>query len=298
VVLDLESDAAATGIHINQTYEADPEVAKWLTNRDFRRALSLGIDRDQLNESFFVGMGTPGSLAPAADAPDSPGPEWRTKWSVLDIKQANELLDKIGLTQKDSEGFRLRTDGKGRLRIELGTVGAAFLPWTQQMEMVAQHWKKIGIQADVKEQERSLADTNARSNLHQTRIWGAGNADIFLWPRHDLPSDTNEPFSGTLYATWFATNGAQGKQPTDPDLLKAYEILRAGAGVDTAERNKLAAELKKLVVDNQWVIGTVGFRPQLRIISNRLGNVPERLVWRSRNRTPGSTHPSTYFFKS
>jgi peptide/nickel transport system substrate-binding protein len=243
-------------------------------------------------------MGVPGSLAPEVDAPDSPGPEWRTKWSTLDVNQANELLDKIGLDKKDSEGYRLRTDGKGRLRIELGTVGAAFLPWTQMMEMVAQQWKRIGIQADVKEQERSLADTTVRSNLHQTRIWGAGSEDIYLWPRHDLPTEPNEPFSGTLYATWYASGGTAGKKPEDPDLLKAYDLLRQGAGVESAERMKLAAEIKKLVVDNQWVIGTVGFTPNLRIISNRMGNVPDRLAWRARNRTPGSTHPSTYFFKS
>ena len=44
--------------------------------------------------------------------PYSPGPEWRKKWSTLDVKQANALLDKIGLTKKDGEGFRLRTDGR------------------------------------------------------------------------------------------------------------------------------------------------------------------------------------------
>ena len=57
--------------------------------------------------------------------PYSPGKEWRKKWSTLDPKQANELLDKIGLAKKDGEGYRLRTDGKGRLRIELMTVAAS-----------------------------------------------------------------------------------------------------------------------------------------------------------------------------
>ena len=31
------------------------------------------------------------------------------------------MLDKLGLAKKDAEGFRLRTDGKGRLRIEMMT---------------------------------------------------------------------------------------------------------------------------------------------------------------------------------
>jgi peptide/nickel transport system substrate-binding protein len=298
MVLDPAEGAAVTGIHINVTYEQDPEIGKWLHNRDFRRALSMGIDRDQLNETFYLGLATPGSLARVESEPDFSGPEWRTKWATLDIKTANEMLDKIGLDKKDAEGFRLRTDGKGRLRIELGTVGAAFQPWTQQMEMVAQHWKKIGIQADVKEQERSLADTNARSNLHQTRIWGAGSSEIFLWPRHDLPSNTNEPFSGTLYAEWYVSGGSKGKKPTDEELLKAYDIMNKAAGVPTAERNKLAAELKKLVVDNVWVLPTVGFVPNPRLISNKMTNVPSRLHWAPRARTPGCTHPATYSFKA
>src|SRR5262249_9199302 len=152
-----------------------PEIGKWLSTRDFRRALSLGIDREQLKETFFLGTGIASSLAPEDGAADSPGPEYRTMWSTYDPKQANELLDKLGLDKKDAEGFRLRTDGKGRLRIEITTVGAAFLPWTQQMEMVAQQWKKIGIQADVKETERSLANIKAVNNETQIYIWGGGS---------------------------------------------------------------------------------------------------------------------------
>ena len=77
----------------------------------------MGIDREQLNESFWLGVGTPGSVAPDESSPYNPGPEWRKKWATLDVKQANELLDKVGLTKKDSEGYRLRNDGKGRLRL-------------------------------------------------------------------------------------------------------------------------------------------------------------------------------------
>ncbi|MFN8524083.1 MAG: ABC transporter substrate-binding protein [Chloroflexota bacterium] len=297
VVLDLASEAAITALHVNQSFDADPEVAKWLQNRDFRRALSLGIDRDQINEAFFLGMGTPSSLSPEDSSLENPGPEWRTRWATLDPKQANELLDKIGLDKKDAEGFRLRTDGKGRLRIEITTVAASMFPFAQQMEMVAQHWKKIGIQADVKDTERSLAIKKAATNEHQIYVWSGGSAEIFLWPRHDLPTEPEGPFSGTLYATWFASNGAAGKKPTDPELLKAYDLLRAGAGVETAERNKLGQELKRLICDNLWVIGTVGFTPVLRTVSNRMGNVPDRYSLRPRSRYPGSAQPTTYFFK-
>ena len=105
-------------------------------------------------------------------------------------------------------------------------------------------------------------------------------------------------FSGSLYAVWYASNGAQGKAPTDPELLKAYDMLRKGSGLETAERNKLGQELKKVIVDQQWVIGTVGFTPTLRVVGNRIANVPDRYSGLTRTRTPGAVHPSTYYFKS
>jgi peptide/nickel transport system substrate-binding protein len=296
--LDPQAEAAQTSLQFNLSYAKDPEIAKWLGNKDFRRALSLGIDRDQINEAFFLGTGTPGSVAPDDSAPDSPGPEWRNKWSTLDPKQANDLLDKIGLDKKDSDGYRLRTDGTGRLRIEITTVAAAFLPWAQQMEMVAQQWKKIGIQADIKDTERTLAVTTNLNNETQIYIWGAGTEDLFLFPRHELPVEPIEPFTGPLYAKWFASNGEQGTKPTDPDLLKAMDLLRSGAGVEEKERMEIGKQIRALIVDNQWVIGTVGFVPNVRVISNKMGNVPERISWRSRCRTPGATHPSTYYFKT
>ena len=60
-------------------YKGDAEIAKWIRNKDFRHALSLGIDRDQLNETFWLGVGTPGSIAPAEATLYSPGPEYRAK---------------------------------------------------------------------------------------------------------------------------------------------------------------------------------------------------------------------------
>ena len=46
-------------------------------------------------------------------------------------------------------------------------------------------------------------------------------------------------------------------------------MLRKGAGLETAERNKLGQELKKVIVDQQWVIGTVGFIPVMRVIGRK-----------------------------
>lgn len=303
---DVKLDPALNGsdatLQINQAYEADPEVAKWLHNRDFRRALSMGIDRDQLNETFFVGVGTPGSVSPSETLPYSPGPAWRKKWSTLDVKQANSLLDTAGLSKKDGEGYRLRTDGKGRLRLELLTAAGSFIPHTQICEMIKEQWKKVGVQADVKEVERSLFFTRIGSNEHQIAVWlNDGSEVLYLFPRHALPVDPIESLLGHPIAAWYASNGVQGKAPRDPQLRKALDLFRSAAGKKTEERYKIAQEIWKIMVDEQYSIGTVGQSPAamgVRVVSRKLGNIPSRQINAQHCRTPCSSHPATFFYKA
>jgi len=300
--LDTSQSGADVALLLNTAYEADPEIAKWLTNRDFRHALALGIDREQVNEAFWLGIGTPGSTAPAEDSSNSPGKEYRKKWGVLDVTQANGLLDKIGLTKKDGEGYRLRTDGKGRLRIELMTLGGQFIPFTQVAEMIKQQWKKIGIDADVKETERGLAFTKTANAEHQILFFSVvGAENLFLFPRHVLPVDPAECHLGMPFARWYATNGQQGKKPTNPEMLRAMDLLRSAAGKKEAERIQIAREIWKIIVEECWVIGVVGLSPAwmgVRIVKNNLGNIPMRQTNAQHTRTPNTSHPATFFFKS
>jgi len=300
VHLDLAINGADTILQINQSYKADPEVAKWLTNADFRRALSLGIDRDQLNETFWLGLATPGSAVPAESSPYNPGPEWRKKWSTLDIKKANEMLDAIGLAKKDGEGFRVRTDNGQRLRIQVQTV-RAFLPWPNQLEMIAQQWKKIGIQADVKEVERTLAMTRVLNNEHHIMVWNNGGTELFyLFPRHAIPVDPTEAYMGPEFAQWYASNGKQGRKPDDPNLLKIFDLFRSAAGQQAEERYKTAQEIWKILVDQQYGIGTVGQSAALmgvRLVSNKLGNIASRVCIAQHCRVPGGSHPEQWYYK-
>jgi len=300
VHLDLAINGADTILQINQSYKADPEVAKWLTNADFRRALSLGIDRDQLNETFWLGLATPGSAVPAESSPYNPGPEWRKKWSTLDIKKANEMLDAIGLAKKDGEGFRVRTDNGKRLRIQVQTV-RAFLPWPNQLEMIAQQWKKIGIQADVKEVERTLAMTRVLNNEHHIMVWNNGGTELFyLFPRHAIPVDPTEAYMGPEFAQWYASNGKQGRKPDDPNLLKIFDLFRSAAGQQAEERYKTAQEIWKILVDQQYGIGTVGQSAALmgvRLVSNKLGNIASRVCIAQHCRVPGGSHPEQWYYK-
>ena len=57
------------GIRINLAYDADPELGELIRTVDFRRALALGVDRAEINESFFLGTSVPTATMAADDSP-------------------------------------------------------------------------------------------------------------------------------------------------------------------------------------------------------------------------------------
>ena len=241
--IDPGTNGGDANMYFNFSFEADPEIKKWILNKDFRRALSMATDRDQINEAFFLGLGTSGSAVPAPNMPEYPGDEWRTKWHTLDVDQANALLDKIGLDKKDSSGMRLRTDGKGVLRIEINTTNS-FVNYSKVSEMIVPMWKKIGIQLDIKDMERATWEQNRNANLQQIAMWSNGGTELlYLYPIHALPVQENSQV-GPLIAQWYGTAGAKGIAPTDPDLKKCMELYAEAQTKKLEERNKIAQELK------------------------------------------------------
>ena len=298
VHLDPDCVGGTICLYANLSYDTDPEVAKWLGSRDFRRALSLGIDRDQVNETFAMGLGVPGSPVVADDHPYNPGPEYRKLWSVYDPKKANEMLDKIGLDKKDAQGFRLRTDGKGPLRVDVFAF-AAYGDYPQIVEMIVDQWKKIGIIGQLKAEERGLIQTKLYAN--ELTFWAFVNTaseGLWAYPSGVIPA-ASDSWLGVKYYEWFATDGAKGKKPHEPELIRALELYRAAKGMKYPDRVSAAKEIWRLAVDQQWTIGVVGFSPQnVRIAKTNMGNVPARISFFRTTRTEGGVQPATLYWKS
>jgi peptide/nickel transport system substrate-binding protein len=259
------------------------------------------MDRGQLNEVFWLGLGDPGSAAVDPTTVYSPGPEYRKLHSTFDAKKANEMLDKLGLDKKDSNGIRLRSDGKGPLVVEVTTVGAAFVNFTGIAEMVGQQWaKNIGIKANVQELERSLQTRKLANNELQIRVWqNDGTENPFTYPGHIMPFDPGSGW-GPMYGTWYQSGGKQGVKP-EGDAARMLEIFEKGKSVPAEERVALGKEAMKLYVENVWVIGTVGLSPAangIRIMKNNVANVPENVVATTPGQTPGNVRPEQFYFKS
>ncbi len=299
--LDLGFNGSDSQLVFNMSFKADPEIAKWFAVADFRRALSIAIDRDQLNETFWLGIGTPGSGVPSEVVPESPGKEWIAKWSNFDPKKANAMLDSVGLTKKDREGYRLRTDNGERLRIQIDVAQTLNPTWPQQVEMVIQQWRAVGIAADLKLLERTLFFTRVRNDQHQVSIFSnSGSESLYLFPTLALPVDPAGSLMGTAWSLYFISNGTQGTKPDDPAMLRAFDLMRDAPTMPEQQRNEMAQEIWRLIADAKWQIGLVGQAPGSqgnRIVSDKLGNIPARICISQHCRPPWSARPEQWYFR-
>ena len=301
VHLDPGFNGSDSELKFNFAYRLDPEIQKWFANLEFRRALALGIDREQINEAFFLGLGVTGTPIPADNIPESPGKDWHQRWATLDVAKANAMLDAIGLKKKDAEGFRVRTDNGERLRLQIDVAQTLSPTWPQQAEMIIQQWRAIGIWADMRLFERSLFYTRVRNDQNQIVLWSNnGSESLYLYTIPVLPIDPQSSFGGAAYAQWYASNGAAGIKPTDPELLKGFELLRSAVSQPEERRVQIAQEIWKLLVDQVWSIGMVGQSPAYmgtRVVNERLENVPARTCVSQHCRTPWSGHPEQWYFR-
>src|SRR5690606_12380092 len=125
------NDAA---LWVNQQYTIDPELGELLAIRDFRIALSIGIDREEIREAAFLGLGEIRQPVAAPWHPYYPGDEYAFQHTELDPERANELLDGLGL-QRGPNGMRTLPSG-APLRLEISVV-PAFGPWPDVAQLIA-----------------------------------------------------------------------------------------------------------------------------------------------------------------
>ena len=299
VHLDTSNMGGEAYLCVNASYAIDPEKGKLFSNPDFRRALSLGIDRDAINEVLFLGLGTPGSIAPREGTVFSPGPdsEWRTLWSTYEPDKANQMLDELGISERDGEGYRLMANGK-RLSVELMTY-VAFMDYTALGEMIAEDFKDLGIEVKVVEYERTASQTRRRANESEMTIdtaWGSEN--IFGHPSEIWPISSYSCM-GPEYGRYVASKGGEGIEPL-PEMAKVEELYQSAASVPPEERIELIQEIWRIILDQQWAIGTVGLSPAIqgvRVVSNKMGNIPDRQVNSAIIDNPAGARPEQWYFK-
>jgi peptide/nickel transport system substrate-binding protein len=294
----LDPQQSGVGIALNLAYNEDPVIGDLLRTVDFRRALSMALDRNQINETFFLGTGIPSAAVPNPENKYYPGDDYKTKWATLDLAQSNSLLDKIGLTQKDSSGFRLRKDGK-RLTLAFMAVDR-LVDQAQLGEIIKQSWAKVGVDVTVEVVASALAQQRIPANQAQMTINNVGTEEPWLSPGFQTPIGGGfSAIMGPPYAQWINSGGKLGVEPFK-EMKDAIDLFNKGRTVATAdERLQIGKDLTKLAVDNVFSIGIVSadLTAGIRIAKNTMGNIPARFLNANVLLSPVTAMAQTYYFK-
>lgn len=135
---------------------------------DFRRALSLAIDRQALVDTVLLGRGRAGTRG--YPHPDSP---W-TKPNLgtpFDMAQATRILDSLGLVDRDGDG--VRETSAGRPLTFTVKVTASEPAWIRAAELIAKQLAAIGVRLGVQP-----LDTAAIAKLFSSRDFDLALSDI------------------------------------------------------------------------------------------------------------------------
>lgn len=294
--LDPSPSRMLFGCYFNLAWEGDPEISRLLRNANFRRALSLGLRRSQFSDAFYFSLASPGAAGPGAAHPEHPGESYLTLWSTYDPDRANAMLDGLGLEKRDGEGYRMRSDGLGRLRIRIPAPSDRLV--VPKFQMLEQQLEELGIAVDVPILGRTLWWEEMRANRVQITCWT--NPTQSVWgsqPMYVLPVDRISPI-GPLFGLWFSSNGRMGKKPADPQILRAQALYRFGRTQTAPERTRIGREIWGTAIREQWMMSTVGGAPGgVRLVHRRLGNVPARLCTRDDCRYPSTGRLETLYWK-
>jgi peptide/nickel transport system substrate-binding protein len=271
--LQLPPGMAGPTFIFNQT-DKDPALREVYADVRFRYAMSLAINRDEVNETLFLGLCTPEQALPQMVAFVTEAD--KKFMTAYDPKRANELLDEMGL-KRGKDGIRLRSDGKKLTVLWEYTLQYV---WSSEFPaLIADYWRSVGVNVLLKEVNTQLTRDKQKSNtLDITSEWMPPYEPILLASPENFvpPYSSFMPIMGMPWLDWRTSGGKNGEEP--PDWVKRlWEIGDEWVTLvpGSPRYMELGKEMIKINQENLVVIGTLSNVPLINVVSNRLGNVPK-----------------------
>jgi len=247
----------------------------------FRRALSLALNRGEINKVIYFSRATPRqfTLHPSSKFFEE---EWAEAYADYDPERAKELLDEMGLENTDGDKWRERPDGED-LAFTIEYWPGEVASKTPICELAKEYWAEIGIKVALKPQDRSLNGQRAAANEIQMNLWHGGGVTDSQWQisaHPPLPCCDCITW-GSEYACWWDSEGESGIEPSE-DVKELFQAAdQFVTTVDEEKRMELGKKMWQMQAEKVWYIGTVGMAPKPIIVSENLRNVPQSGSWGS-----------------
>jgi peptide/nickel transport system substrate-binding protein len=251
---------------------ADPVKYSWFSNPEFRRAVSMAVDRDALIRSVFFGEGTKawslnGPSNKEWHRPDIPHDDYN-------VAESKRLLASIGFKDGNGDGvledprgipvvFQLKTNADNTMRVATAN-------------FVRDDLSKVGIRVILAPIDFNSLITNLRSDLQYEAI--------LLGSQSDTPPDPangqNLLRSSGLSHYFFVRQ----QKPSSPEEARIDQLVdKLVTTIDMGERKTISKEIDTIWNERAWFV----WLPILNVklpVSNRFGNVQpsvmaHRILW-------------------
>lgn len=275
---------------------ADPVLAKIFDTAEFRQALSISINRKELNDLVWNGLGEARQASPVKGSPEY-DPELEKMWAEYDVAKANQLLDQIGLT-KGSDGFRKRPDGK-TLELNVDHTSTAASPDEDQVNRVKKYWEAVGLKTNVKYIERSLYEQRWRNNEVEVGVWGCDRCSVVKAdPGRWLGTIQDGPWASG-YGSWYNKDPyKQVEPPADHPIRQIWKLWeQCQVEPDEAKRNALFMQILGVHKKAPYMIGVNGYKVAPAIVANNFRNFLDGYIADDTLRDIGLLNPQQYFLK-
>ena len=252
----------AGGVAFNYTHK-DPEHSELFTNKDFRIALSLAINRDQVSEIVTKGIYkrvqvTLPAIMQALGEESNPK---YNQYKEFDLDKANQILDELGLKWDNSHQRRVFPSGKP---LQFVVLARTVLNQHEMAAMYKQYWSEIGIDITVKPfTSGALFNEQVAAGSYDMVVRNNtfGGRPILGMLRCSPVPICEDWWIAPDWGAWTYTNGKNGVEPPEPykGILQDLYRLHQEYVVESDPDKRLEIQRKTVDIhaDSLLYVGSV-----------------------------------------
>jgi len=275
---------------------ADPVWRALFRDVRFRRALSLAINRHEINQVIYYGLAYEGNdtVLPASPLYEK---DYQTRWARFDLEQANRLLDEIGLP-RDEDGIRHLPDGRP-LELIVETAGES-TKQTDILSLIHDSWLDAGIKLFTRPSQRNVFRNRVFAGETLISVWsGAENglATADTSPANFVPY-TQQQLQWPKWGQYIETGGQAGEEIALESAQRLRDLYYRWRDAGTRAAKRAAwKEILEINADQVFSIGLVSGVLQPVVVHSKLRNVPKEAIY---NWDPGAHFgvylPDTFWY--
>ncbi len=296
VYANIQPNWTCCSVELNQSYK-DEQYAELFADIDFRHALSIAVDRHEMNEILYNGLAEEAQCA-APKGTEQYREGASEKWTEYDPAAANALLDDIGMISKDrnADGYRYWVGGANDGQTVLIKLeGHEKSNSAAAVALLAKYYKAVGIQM--------VEVSNTARNTRQNKVTSGNEVMALYEEKLNIFNPAVRPDrlgANRKICTWVGLYGLEHAAPLTPkagsEMEKVVENTKKLATASTVDEAKECGDkMVQSMIDNTWIIGFCRSTNTLTALSNKVKNYDLNYISCDELRFYGNAKPYTWY---